>query len=634
MSIRKIPSLVAFPITAQQNQIYFQVPKEMGDIDMASSYQELELVLKDSNTNLITDLHNIVLGHDGLLYNGSSLFRQSKLYGSESHKRLYDMNYINILSNNLEYWTKGKNSVKADSLYSGQGATSYDNNIYSVFNNSYQDISGGGVIRVPLSTLFHGSLGSSDMLPQSEDLEFRYLMEPSYRCFMRAVDSELYAVSDTVTDVSGGDVLATVTVIDLLSQINNIIAGSVTITSTINAQPSTLVKTASNPTNLGNDAAFANVNANAVILPASALGTVAQFAQNRYVSITFTPTGGVETTVYRKITLVTADIGQTIGSITIDSTLSTTANCTGITVNKCPSITINTALDAANAATGVQVSQLTVSGGITCDPLVAAGTTLTLDDQTKTSPQLDLYPNTAVKVHYVDVNGVRQVQLNTVSTLTVNNNLITAVVLVTQVPIATSIELEPLYTNLDDYNWSLQNSHIVLYRRPSPTVHQEALLISDYESKNVQCLSGLSKFMYNFKFDANTYNIYVMTPTNTNLYSQAQGFQSYLMSVNEKPLTSIYIDVSSVVHTDNVVRVLSNSQYNQPKNLSNTRDDEITQVQYPLMFPAKVFQSVMKGSLNVQDFKEMDNDVRVELVAASTTPATMIYAFGERFNRV
>ena len=166
-------------------------------------------------------------------------------------------------------------------------------------------------------------------------------------------------------------------------------------------------------------------------------------------------------------------------------------------------------------------------------------------------------------------------------------------------------------------------------------VHNEALLITDYQPRNVQCVPGLSKFQYNFKFDVNTYNVYVMTPSDTNLYSQSQGFQTYLMTVNDnKPLTSIYVDTQSIVHTDNMVRVLTNSQYNQPRNLSNTRDDEITQSKYPLIYPAKMFQSVLQGKLNIQDFNQHDNDLRVELVAPTLTPGCMVYCFGERFNRV
>lgn len=632
-SIRKIPSLVSYPVTSTNNQIYYVAPNEQGQIDMASSYKELELQILDNTTNAqLTDLHNVVLGHDGLLYNGSCLYRQSKLLGVQSHKALYDLNYINILSNNLEYYTKGKYAIKADSLYSGQGATSYDNSVYSVFNNEYPDQN--PTLKVPLSVLYHGSLGQSDMLPQEEDLEFRFLMEPQYKVLMRAVNSTLYLVDEGSDVASCGDVPATTTTIYLLSATNPFLANKpVTINSTINGATSSLVKTASAPTQLGNSLAFADANANTVIFPASAVGTVGQLAQNQYVKVNFTSDGTAKS-VYRKITALTPDNGQTVGSITLDSTPDATNAMTVITVQKCPTITINSALDGANNATGVTVTASNISGGIVCNPLGAAGLVLTLTDQNKTSAQQDLYKNTTVNVHYVDASGVKNTLKSYVTSIALTGNNVQTVTLKDQVPICAYVSLEPLYTNLDSYKWSLVNSHIVLYRRHAPSVSHENLLISDYESRNVQCLGGLDKFMYNFKFDSNCYNIYVMTPTSTNLYSEAQGIQSYLMSVNEKQLTSIYVDVSGVVHYDNLVRVLSNSQYNNPRNINNKRDDDIKQGKTPLMFPAKVFNSVLGGKLNIQNFESMDNDVRVELVASNLTTPTMVYCFGERFNRV
>lgn len=635
MPVRKIPSMVAYPITQNNNQIYYDIPNEQGTLDMQSSYVELELPLTDPSGNTPTDLHNVVFGHDGLLYNPSCLYRQSKLYGTQSHKKLYDMNYINILSNNLEYWTKGKNSIKADSLFNGQGATSYDNNVYSVFNNGYSDTV--PVVKVPLSLLYHGSLGQSDMLPQNEAMEMRFLMESDYKCLMRAVNSKLYKVLNATPSLSAGDVPATSTTVFLLRDTNPVVPGLVNITATINAVQTTLSRTVVNLTDIGNAANFADGLANATVLTASALGTVVgnDYAVNQYVMVTYTPTGGDQTTAFKKVTVVTVDAGQNIGSLTLDSLFST-VNFTDVTVQVCPTITISSQLDGANTASNITVSQTVVSGGVACDALQAAGLTLTLTDQTKTSSQIDLYKNTNVTVHYIDASGVYQTQSNKIVSLTLAGENVTTVVMTTQVPICQMVTLEPLYTNLDDYTWQVVNSHIVLYRRNIPMAHQQALLISDYESRNVQCVSGLSKFSYNFKFDNNTYNVYVMTPTNTNLYSQSQNFQTYLMSVNEIGLTSIYIDKDTIVHQDNMVRVLSNSQYNQPKNLNNQRDDEITQSQYPLMYPAKIFQSVLKGELNIQDFNKEDTDLRVEILAGSglTTPACMVYAFGERFNKV
>jgi hypothetical protein len=92
------------------------------------------------------------------------------------------------------------------------------------------------------------------------------------------------------------------------------------------------------------------------------------------------------------------------------------------------------------------------------------------------------------------------------------------------------------------------------------------------------------------------------------------------------------------VHNDNVLRVLANSPFYQPKNLSNNRDKDIYSDLQPVIIPAKIFHSLVKSEPNVQDFNEPDNDIRIELVADTanglTTPQKTVYAFLEKYETV
>jgi hypothetical protein len=282
-TIQRIPTAVALPLTVNNNEYYFDVSASNGQIDHKSSYQELEMVLYDASGAKVTDYRNVVFGQDGLLYNSSALFRTSSLMESRSKKVYQNLSFVNILSNNLEYWTKGVNDVKSDALYSGQGVVSSDGNVLSVFNNNYQDPN--PVVKVPLSVIYPGDLGVSEVFGQQEDLEYRYLLESQYPAFMRAVDANAYSQSSLGA--------------------------------------------------LGEDKSFANALAGATTLTASALGIVivGAYAVGDIVSITYTDPSGVITTQVRTLTAVTVDADPTIGSIAFANELNAGA-ITAVTVQK------------------------------------------------------------------------------------------------------------------------------------------------------------------------------------------------------------------------------------------------------------------------------------------------------------
>jgi hypothetical protein len=561
-SIKKVQSMVAFPKNKYDNQLYFNVGMEDGQIDMKSSYVELELTLDGVN-----NYRNVVLGQDGLYYNASALFRDAKLTESRSGKNIADLMYVNVLSNNLEYFSKGANNVIADALYDGKGHASNDasNNIVSVFNNAYPDAP-YPVVRCPLSLLYPGSIGDADLFPQQDELTFRYYLEPQFNVFMRAVKTGVYDVG---------------------------------------TQSSTSY-------------AFGNVNLNTTSATAGAVGTVGNFAVNQYVVVSCIQ-NAVHVSLIRQITAITPDAGGNPGSITFNIALSTT-----------------------QASSVVTVKDISNTDVLACIPVNATANSLTLAQTYAVG--LDLDVGTSVHVNYNTVSAAGVVSSRkrlTTKVSAVSGTPIQSITLADSLTLAAgevaiNISVVPLYTNLTA-NWTLQNAHMIMYRRNVPMSHQAKMLASNFSSVNVAMVGGLNRFMYSIKAPQNAYNVYVLTPDATNLFSVATNLQDYLISVDDVPLTSIYVDSSgSAVQKDNLIRVLSNSPYYQPKNLDHYRDKEIIAEVKPNMFVGKVFHSLNKGDPNVQPMDGMDRNIKVELVAAdgSSTPAKMVYIFLEKWDEV
>jgi hypothetical protein len=560
MSISKVPSLVAMPINKTVNQLYFTTSDERP-VDMKASYVELEMSLDTTNNR------NVVLGHDGLMYPPSCLFRSAKLTKTQTGEVVQDLNYVNVLDANMRHYSVGCNQITADSIYSGAGHVTPQGTVVSIFNNSYPDQN--PTLRVPLESLYPGSLGQSPVVPMgSGDVEFRFLLEPQYPVLMRAVPSGVYDQGEIV---------------------------------------------------LGTDYAFDDVNANATTLFAAALGTIANFATGDLVVIHCT-IGGVRDIFIRTVGTVTADTPPTEGSFTFSP-----------------------ALSASNAASQITVAKFTNSYPIGCKPLESTGATLSLFTP---SPEPDLFQGTTVNVHYTKVTAgpladtfEDLVYQTTVSSITLSGSNVTAVTLATGITllsnqVALDIWIEPLYTNLDSNNWSVVSAHLVLYRR-NLKVKAQKMLVQNFESVNVQCVGGLNRFMYNYKVRPNTFNAWAIQPTNTNLYGVRQGIAQYLFSLDERPLTSVYIDTNplSAVHQDNVMRCGANSPVYKIKNLRGNRDTEINSVIEPIMFPAKLFSAMVNGEENVQP-EGMDKNLRIELVPTSVTEPCNVFVFFEKHQEI
>jgi len=576
--IQRYPTSVAMPLTKTRNQLNFLINQEEGQIDMNSSYLELEVILVDSDGNVPENYNDVVLGRDNIMYNPTCIVRDAKLYGTRSGKKYQDLMYVNLLSQNLQYWTAGKNEIRANTLWSGMGAKSQDGTVYSVFNNTYKDAN--PVIRVPIKDLYPGSIGNSDMFPAGEDLSFTFLLEPYYRLFQSLTASNYEAPEQAASSVPAG-------------------------------------------------VAFVSGGQAQSILTASAVGTIAGYLVNQYVTI--------DTNTY-KITAVTPDSGNPIvpGSITIDGQVAV-GNCTVLALYPTLAGLVTAGTTACNNVTtnadNFQVSTVTAT---TQAQAPAVGKTVEVN-------YFFYQPGGMATVDFISLKSTAYTKVLTsvagvitFSPLTDKNG---TVLTFTNNTVLYGITLDLLSgDNLDDYDWNLVNAHLVLYRRSVPFAPRQKMLVSNFESMNISVPSGLNKFMYTFLVNNNCYNAYGFLPTNDNMYSQAQNMGTYQYSVDNKPLTTLYLELDKSLHTDNMVRTLKNSPYYPVKNLNQDRDDEEapnpTEID-PIMYPAKLHPSMEKGQPIVEEGNEKVN-LKLEIIAddEQDTPGTTLFLFCEKYQEI
>jgi hypothetical protein len=568
-SIKKLMSSNAMPLNKRNNILTYNIGQEAGQMDMKASYVELQLTLDG-----IDDYEGVVLGNGGLLYNPASLFRRAGLRESYTGKVLQNLTFVNILSQNLDYYSKGCNQIRADTLFSGAGILSPDGTHYnSIFDNDYPDRPDGDYyLRVPLQLLFPGSIGDSDMLPQQSDWTFDFLLEPQYKCFMRAYPAKYSAGA--------------------------IVLGAATPATAATAPPSLGCLTW-------------NV----------ADGT--QFPVGSLVLCKYT-VGAVAFTKHNYVTVVAANV-----------------------------LTFANALDAGTVDAGsLNIQKVTNSFVLELNNFAASGVQFTL---TNATPQIGgLNVGTSIKISYdvLNANGTLTATVvdDIVAALPTNGQgLLTGITGTNGINLAAgtfAVNVRVSLTTVDLPNdYSVKSAHMVVYRRMVPMAAPQNMLVSNFESVNVAMVGGTNKFSYTIKMDTNTYNAFVLTPSDTNMYSTRSDngtetdtkiIGSYLYYVDEKPLTNIILDANSSPHNENVVKTFSNSECYPLKNLRKQRDVEFKTDIVPFLFPSKIFPSVARGEMNVQSFDEQDRNLKIDLYASdgATTPLKQVFIFLEKYDRV
>jgi hypothetical protein len=362
--------------------------------------------------------------------------------------------------------------------------------------------------------------------------------------------------------------------------------------------------------------AFGGGLANATIFTAGALNVVENFTVDQVVSVSYVDTD-VTYVVTRQIKAIAPDADPNPGTVTLNQALSANA-VTVVTISNIPNN--NLGLDCENV--------LGTSDVVRCEP----------------SNAVDLYVGTTVNITATIFNFVTSVVTPFVPANPYTIKLITAgdpteVTLSSQlvVPencILYNVSMQPLYTNLDN-DWSLVNSHLVLYRRKDPSANNAKMLLSTFNSVNFAMLGGLSRFMYSIKAPVNTYNCYALTPNQDNMVSIKSTLGEYRLYVDDKPLTSIYVPIEgSAIYYDNLVRVLENSSEYTAKNLQEHRDYKIQSNIEPYIYTGKLFHNMVRNEPNVQNFDIPDINIKLELIAQTGsvgTPQTNVYLFTEQY---
>jgi hypothetical protein len=568
MSITRNPSINSFPVNKTNNQLNFLVPMDERPIDMLSSYVELEVDIPT-----LANKRNVCLGQDGFQYEPSCFFRSVKLEDA-GRGVVTQTNYINVLNENLKYISCSENDKLSESIYNG-GAHNNPNapfasahELVSVFNNAYPD-SPYPVIRCPVSSLIKGELGES-LYQQKGNLTLSTNLEPSYQLFSRLVEGFVY---DGTVEATG--------VIELQDTVGNDLT---LLTQGITAAP-------------------------------------ADLAVNQYALIT----GELD--------------GASISSIRKMTAIGATAPNFQITIDQAVS-------SSTDPFTDITIQGIVDNHEIRCNDLTQSQATLTISSATPYSKTKDIYysstEKTKVKVNYMVYNAastqvVMESVLRTVVDGTVSGDNLATIVLDQQLVLPSSgqklifISVEPIGTNLvRDYE--IRNSHLVLYRRNQKVKEGKQMVVSSFASNAVQCVANLDRFVHSVPaLSNNCFNAYVLTPTATNMISQRQNFTQYLLSVDELQLTQIYLELTSVLHKENVLRTFSNSPTEKPMNLKTNRDryiaksGEITQE----LVVGKIYSSMLNGDMNIQPMGN-SRTLKIDMEATSTL-ATNVLIFTEQY---
>jgi hypothetical protein len=568
MSITRNPSINSFPVNKTNNQLNFLVPMDERPIDMLSSYIDLEVDIPT-----LANKRNVCLGQDGFQYEPSCFFRSVKLEDA-GRGVVTQTNYINVLNENLKYISCSENDKLSESIYNG-GAHNNPNSsgitaheLVSVFNNAYPD-SPYPVIRCPVSSLIKGELGES-LYQQKGDLTLRTNLEPSYPLFQRAVEAFVY---DGTVETNG-----------IFYDIQNTVASAPALLTGATAIPSDLV-------------------------------------ENDYALITG---------------LIGSDLLSSVRKIT-------NIGASGVNF----AITLDQVIEASSdPLTEVEIVHIRDTHEIRCNDLTQSQATLTISAATPYSKTKDIYysptEKTKVKVNYMVYSELSQSiimesVLRTVVDGSVSGDNLATIVLDQQLVLPAGgqklifISVEPIFTNLvRDYQ--IQNAHLVLYRRNQKVKEGKQMVVSSFYSNAVQCVAQLDRFVHSVPaLSNNCFNAYVLTPTATNMISQRQNFTQYLLSVDELQLTQIYLELTSVLHKENVLRTFSNSPTEKPMNLKTNRDryiaksGEITQD----LVVGKIYSSMLNGDMNIQPMGN-SRTLKIDMEATSTL-ATNVLIFTEQY---
>jgi hypothetical protein len=568
VDIQKIPAVNAFPLNERNNMLVHQINNSEGKpIDFSSTYLEVELGLVNPDGSKYTNTKNLIVGDSGVAYQPSAPFRQSRLSNSSSGQVYQDLMFVNIIDNNISHYSQSENEMRSQNIL-GLGGKVEPATREVVSIFNNSYADANPVLKIGYSHLFPGSLGVSDAVPVGAGvIEHRCLLENQYNWLTKCVPEGFYTGEITFSETG----------------------------ITCNA-----------------------VNTGATAIQAAAVGSLpAGFlttGDEVVISGLLLTTPNTHLSVVRNVNVFTPDAGVTAGNFTF-----------------------TTAISASNQLSAPQIYKTTNTNILSCVALSTTGATLTLKTA-QVNSHLEVGTTVKVKGTSVDAYGQQSefVEKTKVKTLT-GSPTISAVEFEDALTVPTNgvlcnLYIEPLYTNLSDttVEWQFLSSHVVCFKQ-NMKMKAQKMLVSAFESQNVGCQAGAGKFLFTYPVLPEVFNCYTLTPTDDNMMSQTQGFGSYLFTLNDKPLSSIYLEISKSTDRDNLQRVFNNSPVYRVKNLKPIKDSELVSETEVHLYSAKLYESMLNDEPEV--LSGSDKRLRVELVPSIglKTPLTQVYLFVEKW---
>jgi hypothetical protein len=573
--LQKLVSEQSLPLNQRSNLVNFMIPGDQGvSVDFANSYVQFQLRVTGSGSG------SIAMGQDGQPYYPVAMVRRARLVSS-TKGTLHEVNNLNILINNLMFHSKTASENNSDALY-GWGAVLGSDGVHSVFSYNSDDLSNNCVVRIPVSHLVPGSLGSDELFfDKVGTITLQLELEPTKNLFLQIVDPRW---GSTDPDFIG------------VISCNNIAA---------DAADRTLVTATTANQFLGVYQVGDKVRVSYTVAGAqAALDCVVTAAAVTGATINVTPAlpAGALTGV---------SIAYNNVNIHCTSYVSTNAIQTTLTVPNCAMNIIEQPLQQFNGSIPDVTSSLL--------PLIcnidywtyttADGTGLaqaaTLTGQTITAAVVN--PNTKV-VTLTIAPGIPAVA----NTLTVAGIVIT-----------------PVNQNLPNAVWSVEQAFLFPMIKMVGESPKKPMLYTAFEYEPLAMVSDGSNFSREVLCDANTINTFLLTPPATNtsqLLSASNGVTNYRFYLNDIALSSVPLQLSSTLQKDMLMRVYNNSLDYPLRNLNQKKNQPLFSTALVNQFVAKHKPATVMGVPNLTRSSERDK-LRIEMNGAGMPTGNTVYFF-------
>lgn len=509
-------------------------------------------------------------GQDKKAYYPVCLVRRCRLVSSKKGT-LSEINNLNILAHNLLWAGKTTDENTSDALF-GWGAVPASDYVHSIITD-YNGTT-NCVVKLPFQHLFAGSIGNDAEFPTEKfgDLTIMLELEPSKNLFQQVVNPRWSGSADEV--FTGTLECANVTVT----------GNTITVEPDQEATPEEAVQVGSIVSISwagGGPVIYAVTGiADEVITvndQITAITDVKMVYENTYAIITPVATAGLLTSVQIPVeTREVAGIIQQFNGSVVDITsgsLPLKARLRWATY-----LTAGGALSALNT-TDVVITGATVTAGVVT---------------------LALTPATAI-------------------TVPANRTLVGS--------------LEPVDTNVSDAVWTINNAYCFPYRIHGKSEGDKPMLISTYTYEPLPLVTDGTSFAREIQVSGNAYNCFLQTPPATNtsqLYSVADGIQTYRWFLNDVALSTIPLVINTTLDLDMQMRVFNNSEF-PLRNLNKQKNQPLFSAPVPPhQYVAKLKPKMIGDAPNFRP-EEPRKNLRVELTGQGMASGKTIYFFKEEF---